>query len=288
MLLDRYVDMSPEECFKVPSRSKRSLGNVFETVCNKSLPSTRTLRSHASRCTHVDCKVRDVREHKINSRVTRSSVRRWVNSSGCTNLRDADNAPLVIKPPSQSCSRNQSCIATKKVKSILRDSGESDLYHHLKILCLRSGKQLPADCISNTSDYGTASDDSKNCSLVTEKSPELCSGENSDCESVSGVGSLLCNDSPNDVEDHSEIDTEETVAIDLSCVGWDSDSEDYCPRDGSWDSDAEKDYFRHLRESTEVQLIRTQDVMAIIPKVNCSSYCGEFKIHLKEKDELYR
>ncbi|KAJ9591244.1 hypothetical protein L9F63_002209, partial [Diploptera punctata] len=202
----------------------------------------------------VDSKSDLVCQHNAYLRVTRSSKKECKHVCGCKNPVDSNKDSCIMKPPMQPYTKNLSLGNSKRhrVKSILRDSGDSDLYHHLKILCLRSKKQLPIDCTSNTSDYGTASEDSKNCSLLTESSPHLSS-----------------------------------VTVDLSHVGWESDEECNAQEEG-WDSDVEKDYFRHLRQSTEVQLINTKEIMAIIPKINCSGYHGEFKIHLKDKDELYR
>ncbi|KAK7794660.1 hypothetical protein R5R35_003778 [Gryllus longicercus] len=155
---------------------------------------------------------------------------------------------------------------------------------HAELFSNRVGRKAGSlDNASSTSDYGTLSEDSRNCSYGIDISP-INSERSRDIESLSGIESLIL---VSDEDDAGGVDSAAKI-IDLSTCGWESDSSDVCGKD-DWDSLAEQEYFKHLRESTEVTLIRENQVTAIIPVLNRSGYKGNFGIHLLENDRnVYR
>lgn len=143
---------------------------------------------------------------------------------------------------------------------------------------LQGRKRRSYDNASCTSDYGTLSEDSKNCSLGLDAS-SLSSKTSCNCDAMSGIESLSHNEDEIS-NDHRNID--------LSVMGWESDNSEVSTKSG-WDSSAEVVYFKHLRESTKVTLHQTDGVTAIIPLVNRSGYNGMFNIHLMgDDDNFYR
>ncbi|XP_046990060.1 uncharacterized protein LOC124595385 [Schistocerca americana] len=240
-------------------------------------------------------------------RVTRSATKLWQKTCGyvVSNVQesrevgaDAPEQNLMkppIKPPPYHVQRNifSGVLTRKQRKALGRDSIQSEVRTAPKELRISTGGRcVTLENLANTSDYGTASEGSRNCSAANDFSP-VSSVESCHCESITGIteldsGSSSVGSMTGQEQDFEELDSKPT---DLSCAAWDSDGND-CETQNKveWDSEAEQRYYRHLRESVEVTLLRSGQVTAIIPKINSSGYKGEFRINVKsgESSNFYR
>ncbi|XP_063230691.1 uncharacterized protein LOC134535489 [Bacillus rossius redtenbacheri] len=219
----------------------------------------------------------------LRKRLTRKSMKEWekmLDPEGCSS-----GSGSVMGPPSLPVSNRGSSygVLTRRRYKKMRSDGSlpTELHQGLKALHL-SGS---FDRASITSDYGTASEDSKNSSFRTELSPCHSPGNSCHCPSMSDVDSLSC-----DSDGITTIQEEDEMECDLSTAPWDSDASDNAGKPGGFDSEAELECFRHLRESMKVTYLKTEDVVAIIPTVNSSGYTGDFSINIKsgEGESLYR
>ncbi|XP_067005176.1 uncharacterized protein [Anabrus simplex] len=236
--------------------------------------------------------------HKFPSRVTRSVTKEWLGTSGCKDEPlGAKINQSSMKPPCLSVplfhvkDNNYSGIITRRrYRSMLEGGRSAEFYRGLKGVCCVNSR-LSFDHISNTSEYGTASDSSKNCSVEEERQGSPWSAcDSCHCDSVSGVGSMpSASDDEGVTSDSSEYckDMEPdhlNQVIDLSQSGWDSDGSAETEKLSEWDCP-------EVRDVTDVVLIRADQVTAIIPTENCNQYQGEFKIQLMEgndNEEIYR
>nr|CAD7203918.1 unnamed protein product [Timema douglasi] len=107
------------------------------------------------------------------------------------------------------------------------------------------------------------------------------------CErsSVSGMGSVQ-SEAVDMIEEDVATDSE---AADLTNTGWDSDCSELgqpCVTvEMDWDSEAELECLRKVRESAKVVMICEEKVTAIIPTINPSGYRGKYRINLNTEND---
>lgn len=220
-------------------------------------------------------------------RITRSSSRTWQKTSESKKKVDNLINFSMNPPPSPGLlftpNRTSGVLTRRQYKSLLHNLSEKDSDKSQTLVCNGDKSfKLSLELITNSSDYGTASESSRNCSLGNEFSP-VSSKSNSSCESDSGTSELAPNldrisaNTYGTAEIYKEVDD---VCTDLSNTGWDSDSNVV---EVDWEN-------KHLQECGEVTILRAGQVTAIIPKINNSGYDGKFSIHLKsrERSKFYR
>nr|CAD7268798.1 unnamed protein product [Timema shepardi] len=223
------------------------------------------------------------------SRLTRSSTKQWQEMFGqdkSTRRLDNDMMKPPEPPPLQPQLRGGTTgvVTRTRYRNLVRDVPQ--LQPATKTLKLSNAcGSLLFDSFGNTSDYGTASDDSKNCSVVTDRLDQDSVRESCHCSSVSGMGSVQ-SEAVDMIEEDVATDSE---AADLSNTGWDSDcgelGQPCVTVEMDWDSEAELECLRKVRESAKVVMICEEKVTAIIPTINPSGYRGKYRINLNTEND---
>nr|CAD7449303.1 unnamed protein product [Timema bartmani] len=226
------------------------------------------------------------------SRLTRSSTKQWQEMFGqdkSTRRLDNDMMKPPDPPPLQPQLRGgtSGVITRTRYRNLVRDVPQ--LQPATKTIKLsNSCGSLLFDSFGNTSDYGTASDDSKNCSLVMDRLDQDRFRESCHCSSMSTVGSIQSEDEPAADMIEEDIATD-TDAADLSNTRWDSDCSEldqpFVTVEMDWDSEAELECLRKVRESAKVVMICEEKVTAIIPTINPSGYRGKYRINLNTEND---
>lgn len=207
----------------------------------------------------------------LDRRLTRSASKRWLKIyESSVSVQQDDVTPTVassanmLPPPQplvQASRPSSGGIVTRLRNRTLKNSRGSctDVNKISQNLLTR----LSFDQVSNTSDYGTASEHSRKCSVASGgMSPVSDSGNSCHCASMSGVESLGTSS-----EDDTPPHTNEFEWVDKTCA-------------------MESDDLRQPR----ITVHTVEGVSAFIPDGNRSGYSGNFTVTRRgvNEEEMYR
>ncbi|KAK3928567.1 Protein YIPF5 [Frankliniella fusca] len=205
----------------------------------------------------------------VDRRLTRSASKRWLKiyESNAQNLRDGvcSTSDKSMLPPPQPVAKPSQPSASGAITRLRNRTQGNRAGNDVHKMSQSFFQRLSFDQISNTSDYGTASEHSRKCSVASGgMSPVSDSGNSCHCASISGIESLGTS-SGDETPPH------------ISDLGWNMDK--------PWDSESS------VLPKPKVTAYAVDGVTAFIPDQNKSLFDGDFKVTIKNhghEKNMYR
>lgn len=242
-----------------PTKIQRVLSSPDKNHCRTAPSTSSTLEPNA---TPLD---NGAAVSKLDRRLTRSASKRWLKiyESSVPMLQDAGqtvSSSSMLPPPQPAVVSSKlssgGMLTRRRYRSLRNGRGSTT---DVNKISQNLFKRLSFDQISNTSDYGTASEHSRKCSVASGgMSPVSDSGQSCHCASISGIESLGTSSG-----DDTPSDTNDTEWV-------------------------EKPWATRV---PSVSVHHVEGVAAFIPDANRSEFCGDFKVSIQrghQEDLMYR